>query len=94
MRCSARSSLRQQAQNLPPGGDCGGQFDVAAGGLAFGLGGFRLDAQPRRQVGLAEAERLLEEAACLSAQCGAALATLTSSENDSSRTSTSAPPSG
>ena len=73
MRCSARSSLRQQAQNLPPGGDCGGQFDVAAGGLAFGLGGFRLDAQPRRQVGLAEAERLLEEAACLSAQCGAAL---------------------
>ena len=36
--------------------------------LAFGLGGLGLDAQARRQVGLAEAERLVEEAARFAGQ--------------------------
>ena len=38
------------------------------GGLTFGLGGFCVDAQPGRQVGLAQPERLLEEAAGLARQ--------------------------
>jgi hypothetical protein len=45
----------------------------AACGLAIGLGRFGLDAQPGRQIGLAQAEGLVEEAAGLARQLCAAL---------------------
>jgi hypothetical protein len=68
-----RASLRQKAQGLPPRGDRRGEFDAGARGLAFCLGGFGLDAQARRQVGFAKAEGLVEEAARLAGELGAAL---------------------
>ena len=45
---------------------------VAGAPVSFGLGGFVLDAQARRQIGLAQAEGFVEEAAGLACQGGAA----------------------
>ena len=52
----AAGSFGQQAQRLAPGGDRSGQFDASAGGLAQGLGGFRIHPQAGGQVGFAEPE--------------------------------------
>ncbi len=55
-------SFGEQTEGLPQEGNGGGQIDARTRGLTFGFGRFQFDAQARRQIGFAEAERLLEKA--------------------------------
>jgi hypothetical protein len=81
-----RCSLRQKAQGLAPRGDRRCELDAGACGLAFGLGRFGLDAQACRQVGLAQPEGLVEEAARLAGQLRTPLGGISCVREDSTRT--------
>jgi hypothetical protein len=58
---------------LALGRNGGCQVNTRTGELTFGFGRLELDAQTGREIGLSEAERFLEEAACRLGELGTPL---------------------